>query len=345
MSHETTVDISLGSILRVLLWAGGAFTLWYFRDILVLLLVAVVLAAAIDPTINRLERLHIPRIIALLAVFALLSGAIIFIGATFAPFVLEEIRQMIINIPSIVQKIMDHVPAWRADAGQAANFSQSLVNGLIQSLPGVFTGFIRGAQQVVSIITVFFLVYFFTRRAGGMEDMATSFVPWHHRPYVTRLFRRIEDRLGRWLRGQLTVGGVIALVVGIGLSLLHVKYAIVLALFAGFAELIPMIGPYIGMAPAVLIGLSQSPWTALWVFLLFWAVQQSENNFLTPRIMAQAVGHKPITVLLAILVGAAVNGITGIILAVPTLLILSTFLDDFRARRASKTVADSVPAA
>jgi predicted PurR-regulated permease PerM len=135
--------------------------------------------------------------------------------------------------------------------------------------------------------------------------------------------------LGDWLRGQLILGLIIGTLTLIGLLAFKVEFAVVLALIAGLTELIPIIGPFIGAIPAVIVAFSQDPVLALIVMGLYIVIQQLENNLIVPRVMSKATGLNPVIVIVSILVGGKVAGITGVILAVPTMIIITTFLEDF----------------
>jgi predicted PurR-regulated permease PerM len=115
----------------------------------------------------------------------------------------------------------------------------------------------------------------------------------------------------------------------VGLLILGVDYPVVLALFAGLTEMIPIIGPFIGAIPAVIVGVSQAPVMGLWVALMYLIIQQLENHLIVPRVMSKASGLNPVIVIIAILVGGKLFSITGVILAVPTMIIITTFLEDF----------------
>jgi predicted PurR-regulated permease PerM len=134
---------------------------------------------------------------------------------------------------------------------------------------------------------------------------------------VLTVWETVEDRLGAWSRGQLLLMIVVAIIQGIGYTILGLPYAPLLAAWAGLCEVIPMVGPYIGAVPALLIALSQSPLQALLVAVFALLVNLIEANILVPRIMGRAVGLSPLTVIIALLAGTAVYGILGALLAVP----------------------------
>ena len=153
---------------------------------------------------------------------------------------------------------------------------------------------------------------------------------------MERLFDRVKQRLGLWLRGQLLLGAVVAVLSYVGLLLLHVKFALVLALLAGVTELIPVIGPFIGAVPAVLVAASDHALLGLWVALLYVGIQQLENHLLVPRIMAEATGLNPIAVIVAILAAAKLAGIVGVLLAVPAAIIVKVLVDEWLEVRAAR---------
>jgi predicted PurR-regulated permease PerM len=144
-----------------------------------------------------------------------------------------------------------------------------------------------------------------------------------------RLWTKIQNRLGNWLRGQLILSLVIFTLTYIGLSILQIKYALVLAMLAGSFELIPYVGPILSSVPAIFLAFVQAPYLALFVILLYFIVQQLENSLIVPKVMGRVTGLNPIVVLIAVLIGAKIGGIVGTLMAVPVATALSTFLYDF----------------
>jgi predicted PurR-regulated permease PerM len=115
----------------------------------------------------------------------------------------------------------------------------------------------------------------------------------------------------------------------IGLSILQVKYALVLAMLAGAFELVPYVGPIMAAIPAIFLAFVQLPYLALFVIILYFIIQQLENTFIVPKVMGHVTGLNPIVVLIAVLIGAKIGGIVGTLMAVPVATALSTFLYDF----------------
>ena len=167
----------------------------------------------------------------------------------------------------------------------------------------------------------------------AIKKAIRSVLPIDYQPYSMHLINRIQEKIGLWLRGQIFLSLVIFAVSWIGLSILGVKYALVLAVFAGVTEIIPYLGPFIGALPAVFIAFTQSPLLGIITIVLYIVIQQAENYFLVPKVMQKAVGLNPIIIIIAIMIGAKLAGILGVLLAVPVATAISVVVRDiFKAR-------------
>ena len=138
----------------------------------------------------------------------------------------------------------------------------------------------------------------------------------------------IEKRLGGWIRAEIVLMIIIGLLTFIGLTLLGIDYALPLAILAGFLEIIPNIGPFISAIPAVLVGLFISPLMALAVAALYFLVQQIENNFIVPQLMAKECGINPLITIIALIAGFKLGGVIGAVLAVPIILLIEIILTE-----------------
>lgn len=331
MAQTGTIDISTKTILKILFITLAIFFLYAVRDVLLIVFVALVLAAAIDPSITTLERRGIPRGFGIAIIYIGIIAVLSLIVVLFIPVVTSQLDQLVKAFPSLYERGFAFLQ--NAQGTPAVGDLQKSLSSLTETLGNITQGFFNHIFSffggLVSVLGILVLTFYLTMEEKGMKRLAMDLAPAKYRPYLTQLFHRIEDRLGLWLRGQLMLGLIIAIMTYIGLSLLHVKYALVLALLAGITELIPAVGPFIGAIPAVIVAASQSPTLALSVTVLYIIIQQLENHLIVPRVMAKATGLNPIIVIVAILTGAKIGGIVGVMLAVPTMIIITTFLEDF----------------
>jgi predicted PurR-regulated permease PerM len=162
--------------------------------------------------------------------------------------------------------------------------------------------------------------------------MLRGVTPKEHETYVLNLWQRAQKKMGQWLQGQLFLAIVVGVLVYIGLSLLGIRFALLLAIIAGILELVPYIGPVLSAIPAVILAFFQMPILALWVLILYIIIQQLENYLLVPVIMKKVVGLNPVVVIIALLIGGKLLGILGIILAVPAAAVLAEFFKDVKRK-------------
>lgn len=331
MSQRQSVDISTLTIIKIVLIYLLLAFLSKIGDVLLVIFVSLVLAAAIDPTITRWERKGLPRGAGIAIFFIGVLAFLSLMALLFVPLVTTQFDQFARTFPDLYARGLAYLQA--AQSGPAIEGLRKALEGLnstiVQATRGFFSGLFSFFGGLLATIGVLVLTFYLTMEEKGMKRIAIDLAPARHRPYLTKLFNRIEDRLGSWLRGQLLLGLIIAGLTLAGLLVLKIKFALVLALFAGLTELLPIVGPFIGAIPAVIVALSQDPILAVWVVAMYIIVQQLENHFIVPKVMAHATGLNPAIVIVAVLIGAKVGGLAGIILAVPTMIIVTTFLEDF----------------
>lgn len=157
-------------------------------------------------------------------------------------------------------------------------------------------------------------------------------VPDQFQPFVTHVLGKVRLMLGQWLRGQLSLSLIIGVMAYIGLTILQVPYASVLALLAALFEVVPYVGPVVAAIPAVFFAFTVSPVRALAVLLFYWAMQVLENNLIVPKVMQKAVGINPLISIISILVGAKLAGIAGALLAIPVATSVTIVIREIFAR-------------
>ncbi|HVP15325.1 MAG TPA: AI-2E family transporter [Terriglobales bacterium] len=330
MISPRTIIAALAMVVALLL----AFVL---REVLIAVFVAAVLAVAIDPLVGFLVRRGVPRVAAIAIPFFGLLGLVTLVVATFVPLVLDQARQLGQAPPGIYGRITAFVSG--AGNPQLAAIGQkalgALPQGAAQAAQGLFgraVGFVEGAASVFGVLI---LTFYMAMDQKGMRTATVALVPWRERPRAERLDDRVKGRLGRWLRGQLLLGAVMGGLSYAALLLLHVQFALILALLAGLAELIPVVGPFIGAVPAVLVAASQQPILGLWVAIVYIVMQELEAHLLVPRIMSEATGLNPVVVIVAILAAAKLAGFVGVLLAVPAAILVKELLDEWLSARAA----------
>ncbi len=227
---------------------------------------------------------------------------------------IEDLRQSL-HIPGDVP-----VPNLERSYDRLMRNAPALAGGALN----VATGFITGIAGIV-LVLVFAFYWLMERR--DIQGTWLSLVPAVRRRGVREGLADLEAKLGGYVRGQLILALLIGLASYIGLKVLGVEFALVLAILAGMTEFVPVVGPIIAATPAILIALTQSPRLAILVAVLYVVIQQVENYVLVPKIMERSVGLSPLTVLAVILAGGVLLGIVGAMLAVPVAIAIKLVLE------------------
>ncbi len=334
MQPPQSVSISTTTFIKAVLIVLGLWFLWFIRDIVAIFVASILLAALIEPFASWFAARSIPRGLAVLIVYTcLLSLAAIFILLV-VPIVAQQGGQLVSNFSSSYTQAMESLGQVRqvsADYGFADNLTSSLT-ALQTSLTNSFGSFFSTVWGVVGSVAAVFIVlvlsFYMVVDEERMRKYFRSLAPIEYQPYVAHLMKKMSRKMGEWLRGQIILGLIVGVAVYIGLTLLGVKYALVLALIAGILEVIPYVGPIISLVPALIIGFAQSPFIGLAVVILYLVIQHLENNVLVPKIMQKVTGLNPIISILALLVGLKAGGLAGAVLAIPLAMMGVVILED-----------------
>jgi predicted PurR-regulated permease PerM len=340
-SPKQVVSISTGTIVKTLAILVLLAFLWLIRDIVVIIIFSLIFASAIDPLVDRMQKAKIPRAISVLLIYLVIVGVLAGVITLLIPPIAEQIGQLSTQLPEFFtmnnldfyQRLQNFTQNVELSEG-ARNFFTSIGNALSNSTGGVFATVSSFFGGVFSVAAIAVLTFYLTVEEKGIKKFFQFIVPTPQQPYVNDLVSRIQAKLGAWLRSYFLLGLIIAVLIFIGLTIMGVDYALVLALLAGLLEFVPFIGPIVAIVPALFLAVSESPLQAVLVLILYIVVNQLENHILVPRIMQRAVGLNPVVVVIVLLVGAKLAGFVGLLLAVPLTIALVEFGKDvFEGRR------------
>ncbi len=334
MATVQKIDISSSTIYRTILIGVAFWFLFVIRDILLIVFAAVVIASAIDPVAHFLKKKRVPRGVTVSVVYLLLVGIVVAAFALVIPPLSEQISQLAQTLPQLAASISAHFGLQSSATqdqiiAQLQNLLQTAGDNAAIFSVSVFERTRSLLDAIISLIVVFMIAFYLSLEERALHRVFQLFVPREHMAYVDRIIERTQHKIGRWVLGQIALMAVMGIVIGVGLTLMGLKYALSLAIVAAIMEVIPVIGPIITAIPAILLGLTVSPLTAGIVLIFYVLAHQLENHVLVPNIMGKAIGLNPLITLLAVLLGARLFGIPGIILAVPFAAIVSDFASDF----------------
>jgi len=337
MNNSQTINISTSTILRVIFILLALVFLYLIRDILIIVFVAVIIAAAINGPVSWLQRHKVPRLLGVIFIYLLLLLFLALVVTLIFPPLAEQIKQLAAYFPEFMEKIGLSVQEWWGKYKLEGNLQALLDTAgdkLHQATSSVFGTIIGLFGGLVSTIIILVISFYLAVQEKGAKRFLVSLTPNEHQSYISDLIERIESKIGGWLRGQLLLMFIIGCLTYIGLYFLGVKYALTLALVAALLEIVPYIGPILAAIPAVILAFLQAPFLALLVILLYIVIQQLENYIIYPQVMKRTVGLNPIVIIIVMLIGAKLAGILGMVLAVPVAAAVAEFLKDLQKRRA-----------
>jgi len=331
----------------VMVAIGVAWLFYLARGALLLIYISVLLAIGFGPVVRTIERHPVrrgdralPRWLAILVVYLAFVGVLTFAGFLIIPPLVDQAQELWRRLPTMIDNaqtfLIDHGllnhRITLEEAVRNAPGTPGTAVGTVATAVGNIVGFF------VAFITILILTFYLLIESDALFDGFARLFPRDARPRVLDASRKIRTKVSAWLNGQLILAGTIGATAALGLYLLGVPYFYVLALIAAIGEMVPVIGPILSAAPAILAGFSVSPQTGLFVALFWIAQQQIENHLLVPKVMERQVGVSPVIVITALLIGGSALGIIGAILAVPTAAIVQVIIQevlDERDRSAS----------
>lgn len=316
MAQRFELFIPTETILKVVAVLAALWFLWMIRDIAVLFFIVLIIVAALSPIVDRWST-RMSRPLAITLLYGMIVTVLVLALSLIIPPLVVQMRDLARNLPDYVQNLLpsgslrDVVSLSQASlstiSNQLANIGSSLYSTTSAFLSALF-----------SVFTVFILSLYLLLEEKGARKFFLSLIPnEERRQRIVDAVEKIGLKMGAWVRGQLLLMLIVGLLNMIGLYILGVPYALTLGIWAGLTEIIPYVGPILGAIPAVAIAFGESPLIGALVIGLFVLVQQLEAQFLVPKIMQRAVGLSPVIIILAILIGAKLMGILGVVLAVP----------------------------
>jgi predicted PurR-regulated permease PerM len=322
----------------IVLW-----TAFLIRDILLLIYVSGLLAMGFSPIVRLIERQKVlpigtrrfPRWLAILVLYVVILGTVVGIAAMILPPLVDQAQALWKALPGMFERGEDFLIArgvlterltWRQAVEQAP------LPGGGEAVGTIFTAISGVIGGLFGLVTILILTFYFLVEAGQLRRTLLGLFHRDERTRVAIASREITVKVSAWLGGQLLLAAIIGATSAIGLWLLGIPFFYVLALISAVGELIPVVGPILAAIPAIAVAGSVSLQKVLLVTIFFVLQQQFENHVLVPKVMERQVGVSAVTVILALLIGGKLMGITGAILAVPTAAILQVVFAEWIAR-------------
>jgi predicted PurR-regulated permease PerM len=345
MDREVNVSITAGTIVKAVAIIAGAYIFWVLRDLVLLVVTAIVIASAIEPGVLFFVRRNMPRFLSVLLIYVLTFASVFILLYLFFPPIIADALDFLSVIPQFVNTF--NVPSSISNLSNATDLLgsgkelQELVRSLF-SLQYAFTTSNSGVTQLVvaffggilSFLLVVVLSFYFALQDTGVDDFLRLVVPVRHEDYAVDLWKRAQKKIGLWMQGQVLLSVIVGMLIYLGLVIFGVPYALLLAVFTAFAEIIPIFGALVAGLLAVTVAYSHDGVALAGIVGgLYVIVNQFEANLIYPLIVKKVVGLPPLLVIVALIAGYTLVGFLGVLLSVPVAAALLELLTDYDKRK------------
>lgn len=345
MTEETIRRIVIRSFLVMVLIGAALWFAWSVRNVLLLVIVSAILAAGLSPAIDAIsgyqpERklLRLPRAVAVLILYLALIAGIALIFVVIIPPLVEQTQSFIQQLPKYIEDLRSTVRSLEESYPFLQELNARLLQQLESSLGGLAGAFAQAPSVLqfalgvvgglLSVVLVLVLTLYLIVDAEHLRRGLLAILPQENRDLASAMMDRVRVKIGAWLVGQVLLSSIIGIASFIGLLILGVPYALLLAVIAGIGELIPIAGPVLSAVPAVLVAAFVSPLQGVLTVGLYIVIQQLESNVVAPQVMRRAVDLPAAIVIISILMGAEVQGLVGAIIALPIAAALTVVLQE-----------------
>ncbi|WP_246941698.1 AI-2E family transporter [Bacillus pinisoli] len=304
------------------------------------ILITLFLYFLLNPVVNFIQRFKVPRIIAIVIIYVLFTLVFVLLIGNLVPTITKQFTALANDLPVYANQAFQYFEKFSQSA-QFQNFmneQQELLDSARQrlvtfanELPNLITGSFQDilsfvANIAVILVTVPLLLFYMFKDGHKFPHAVSKFLPLDYRKEALTILKETGSTLSTYIQGQVTVGLFVGILSFIGYIIIDLPYALVLAITVAITNIIPYVGPLIGGAPAVVVGLFDSPTKALLVLLILAIAQQVEGNILSPLILGKSLDTHPVTIIILLLAAGNIAGVLGMVLAVPTYAVIKTIV-------------------
>ncbi len=308
------------------------------------LFIGIVIAWLFNPLMKFFSKKGIRRGLGAAIIYIALSAIIFLLIKAIIPLMFEQINDLVSTIPSTLKGIVNWISDLFNKVSNNSNVDLTSVKteiiskienygmNIASSLPEVMVNTVKSFFSGIGTFLIGAIIGFFLLISFDGTDKVMDFLPDKIHNNVTSLFSKIEDSLRRYVQGTLTLSTLVFVVSTIGFMISGLKSALLFGLFCGITNIIPYVGPYLGAAPALIVGFSQGTPIGIGVLITVVIVQTIEGNILNPIVMSKTMKLHPVTIIIGLLVFEHFWGILGMILATPIIATIKVIFEYFNEK-------------
>lgn len=334
-----TASQTARNVLVTLLILAAVYVLWLIRDVVLLLVLAIFVAVALSAPTTFVQRVtRLPRAASILLVYVALIGVIALVGTIVVPPLVDQITDLVRKIPSYVHRLEDSqtIRDWDAQYGlldkleTQAGKLPSILKDAAGELESITVGAIERLVELIAVLAIAFLLLL---DAPRLTNLVYVRIGPAREARARRLISQASGAITGYVAGAFAVATLAGIVAFVAMTILGIPFAIPLAVQMAFFALIPLVGSAIGAFFITLVALFEGPGTAIAFVAFFVVYQQLETHVLGPFVYRRTVAMRPVLVIVSVLVGAALLGILGALLAIPAAATIQIVLQEWwRAR-------------
>ena len=341
---DVTIHITSNTVILVLFYLVVAWFLYEIRDILLIVITAVIFSMALAPGKRFFARFKVPEPISVVLLYVIVFLVFLYFLYTLLPLVVQQYQVFLDTLPSTIDLIKNATEGTIFEGVVAkhsievlANSPQQITETVQRLLQATGAGFFSLFGGLVNITLFFLLTFLFAVNPKSLDNFLYVITPSKYRVYIEDLWGRVQTKMSQWFQGQALLMVIVGVLTYLALVILGVPNALFLAVFAGMMEIIPIFGPIFGAIPAVLMAWTTgSTTTVFFVIALFIIIQQLENNLIYPLVVSKVVGISSILIILAAVIGGSIAGFVGVVIAVPLAGIVQEFFGDVKSGKLEK---------
>lgn len=345
--RQLTIHISLSTLFKVTVFVLCVYAAVTLRGLILVLLCAVVIASVIEPGTRFLTKRGIQRVFAAAIMYLGIAAIVTSIFTFVIPPLFSESVSAINSLPKYVKTIDIFNPITQGAYTSVKTFFPDIPNtisigdlatmltGTISEFSGglfdTVTGFFGG---IVSIVLVIVISFYLSVREDGVGEFLAIITPLRYEKYVKNLWQRSQNKIGKWMQGQILLGVFVGIVTYISLLIAGIPHPLLLAFLAGIFELIPIVGMTLSVVPAFFLATLDGGFgLGLIVIAIYLCIQQIEAHIVYPLVAKKVIGIPPLMVIVALVAGAELAGLVGALLAVPLSVVLMELIEDIEKHK------------
>lgn len=288
------------------------------------------------PFQNLLEKWGFPRWASIVTIFVVLIAIIAIVVAFIAPILISNMNNLIKQTPALQRETERLVNFALTQIDKLPNDVTHRINNMVKSMGDSVTDVLSNSLSYITslistifllIMVPFFLIYMLKDHEKFIPAVG-KFFKGERKVFVVDLLKDLNYTLKSYIQGQVTVSVILGIILYIGYTIIGLPYTPLLVLFAGVANLIPFLGPWLSFTPAAILGIIDGPTTFVWVCVITLIAQQLEGNVITPNVMGKSLSMHPLTIIVVILAAGDLGGFTLILIAVPLYAVLKTIISN-----------------